>query len=80
METQRQAGFDFLIDIAPWAEQKVAAFQAHKTQFPGLEKLFFDDPNGQRTFNCEAFRLAWGPRPASLPANDLFSGLPPIAE
>ncbi len=74
MEIRQQPGFDFLIDTTAWARQKTAAFQAHKTQFPGLKKLFFDDPNGQRTFNCEAFRLAWGSRPHDLPAEDLFNG------
>ena len=75
MRLAEQAGCDFLIDTTRWRQEKIAAFQAHRTQFPGLKKLFFDNPNGQRTFNCEAFRLAWGPRPESLPADDLFSGL-----
>ncbi len=75
MDIREQAGFDFLIDTTPWAQQKVAAFQSHATQFPGLKKLFFDDPNGQRTFNCEAFRLAWGVRPGMLPSDDIFSGI-----
>jgi N-acetylglucosamine malate deacetylase 2 len=66
-------GSDFVIDTTPWTGAKTAAFQAHRTQFPGLKKLFFDDPNGQRTFGTEVFRLAWGKRPLTVPANDLFS-------
>jgi LmbE family N-acetylglucosaminyl deacetylase len=66
-------GFDFIIDVEPWREQKVKAFEAHRTQFPGLKKLFFDDPNGQRTFGIEAFRLAAGHRPDVVPADDLFA-------
>jgi LmbE family N-acetylglucosaminyl deacetylase len=66
-------GFDFVIDVEPWKEQKTRAFEAHRTQFPGLKKLFFDDPNGQRTFGIEAFRLAAGRRPAVVPARDLFA-------
>jgi len=66
-------GSDFVIDTTRWTERKTAAFQAHRTQFPGLKKLFFDDPNGRRTFGMEVFRLAWGKRPANVPANDLFA-------
>ena len=66
-------GSDFVIDTTLWTAQKTAAFQAHQTQFPGLKKLFFDDPNGQRTFRLEVFRLAWGKRPAKIPAYDLFA-------
>lgn len=68
-------GSDFIIDTTCWAQQKTAAFEAHRTQFPGLKKLFFDDPNGRRTFNLEVFRLAWGPRPSKVPADDLFAEL-----
>ncbi len=74
-ELADEPGFDFLIDTAAWAEQKTKAFQAHRTQFPGLKKLFFDDPNGQRTFDTEGFRLGWGRRPSQLPTKDLFADL-----
>jgi LmbE family N-acetylglucosaminyl deacetylase len=66
-------GFDIIIDVEAWKEQKIKAFEAHRTQFPGLKKLFFDDPNGQRTFGIEAFRIAAGQRPAAIPATDLFA-------
>ena len=68
-----EPGFDFVLDTAPWRAQKVAAFEAHATQFPHLKKLFFEDLNGRRTFDIEAFRLAWGPRPGAIPAVDLFA-------
>lgn len=66
-------GFDFVIDVERWREQKIKAFECHRTQFPGLKKLFFDDPNGWRTFGLEAFRLGSGPRPQIVPAADLFA-------
>jgi N-acetylglucosamine malate deacetylase 2 len=66
-------GFDFVINVERWKPQKTRAFEAHRTQFPGLKKLFFDDPNGQRTFGIEAFRFAAGEFPAVLPADDLFA-------
>ena len=66
-------GSDFIIDTTGWTAQKTAAFEAHRTQFPGLKKLFFDNPNGQKTFGMEVFRLAWGKRPAKVPTDDLFA-------
>ena len=72
-DPRKLPGFDFVIDVEPWKEQKAKAFEAHRTQFPGLKKLFFDDPNGQRTFGIEAFRLAAGRPPARVPADDLFA-------
>ncbi len=73
-DIRNEPGFDFIIDVTPWAEQKAAAFRAHATQFPGLKRLFFDDPDGARTFHLEAFRLAWGDRPSNPPAEDLWAG------
>jgi hypothetical protein len=70
---QQLPGFDFIIDVERWRGEKTRAFEAHRTQFPGLKKLFFDDPNGQRTFGIEAFRFATGRRPARAPADDLFA-------
>lgn len=70
-----QPGFDFLIDVSDWREQKEGAFRAHATQFPGLRRLFFDDENGRRTFHLEAFRLAAGPRPVEPPAQDIWQDL-----
>lgn len=70
-----EPGFDFLIDTSAWLAQKTQAFEAHRTQFPGLRKLFFENPNGQRTLGVEAFRLGWGSRPGQLPATDLFADL-----
>lgn len=66
-----EPGIDFLIDTSPWSEKKAAAIRAYRTQ--RLGRLFFDDPNGRRTFSTEAFRLGWGARPSSVPAKDLFA-------
>jgi LmbE family N-acetylglucosaminyl deacetylase len=64
-----RAGVDFLIDISPYRDKKNAALQAHRTQYPGLKKLFSEDT----TTALEAFRVAWGPRPRTIPAADLFT-------
>jgi len=68
-----QPGIDFLLDVGQWTEKKAAAIRAHRTQLPGLGKLFFDNPAGRRTFSSEAFRVASGPRPREVPADDLFA-------
>ncbi len=72
-DLSKEPGIDFLIDVSGWREKKEAALRAYRTQLPGLGKLFFEDPNGRRTFPKEAFRLAWGTRPGELPARDLFA-------
>jgi LmbE family N-acetylglucosaminyl deacetylase len=67
----KEPGIDFLIDTTNWNDKKAAALRAHKTQ--RLGRLFFDDEKGRRTFSKEAFRVAWGPRPRRIPAEDLFA-------
>jgi LmbE family N-acetylglucosaminyl deacetylase len=64
-----QPGIDILIDVAPFREQKQAALRAHRTQFPGLSKLF----STEAALSWEAFRVAWGVRPSAVPAFDLFA-------
>lgn len=68
-----EPGIDFLMDVSRWTEKKANAIRAHRTQLPGLGKLFFENPSGRRTFSTEAFRVAWGPRPSTVPADDLFA-------
>jgi LmbE family N-acetylglucosaminyl deacetylase len=67
----KEPGIDFLIDTSRWSEKKAAAIRAYRTQ--RLDRLFFDDPDGRRTFSTEAFRVGWGLRPKSVPADDLFA-------
>lgn len=66
---------DFLIDTTQWASVKAAAIRCHRTQFPGLNRLFFEHGYPEYTVNQEAFRLAFGPRPSVVPCGDLFDGL-----
>lgn len=68
-----EPGIDFLLDVSRWTDKKATAIRAHRTQLPGLGKLFFENESGRRTFPTEAFRVAWGARPATLPADDLFA-------
>jgi LmbE family N-acetylglucosaminyl deacetylase len=62
-------GIDFLIDTAAFRKQKQAALRAHRTQYPGLGKVFSDES----TLTLEAFRIGWGLRPGTVPADDLFA-------
>ncbi len=67
-----QPAIDFLIDTEPWRAIKEAAIREHKTQLPGLRRLFFGGEFTGVNTTKEGFRLAWGPRPAKTPAGDLF--------
>src|SRR5581483_8080704 len=53
-------GIDYLIDIRPYRDRKKAALQTHRTQWPGLSKLFLANPTA---LDWEAFRTGFGPRP-----------------
>ncbi len=67
-----QPGFDFLIDIRPWADKKVQAMRAHRTQVRSLSRIFFNNPHFERLTSVEAFRVGAGRRPRRVPAPDLF--------
>jgi LmbE family N-acetylglucosaminyl deacetylase len=68
-------GVDFLIDTTRWADRKAAAIRAHRTQLPGIKTLYFERGSPEYTLHQEAFRIAFGPRPAVLPGGDLFEGV-----
>lgn len=68
-------GVDFLIDTKPWADRKSEAIRAHRTQLPGIKTLYFQNGSPDYTLHQEAFRIAFGPRPATLPSGDLFEGI-----
>jgi LmbE family N-acetylglucosaminyl deacetylase len=62
-------GIDYRIDIRPVRQVKEAALRAHRTQWPGLSKLFLGNPTG---LDWECFRTAFGPRPGRVPEGSLF--------
>ena len=57
----RRPGIDFLIDIEPWRDRKIAALRAHRTQHLAVNRYWFDKPDVDRLLSVEAFRQAWGP-------------------
>jgi len=69
-------GVDFLIDIGPWREAKRQALAVHRTQQPSIGRLFFSRPDLDDILHFETFRLGAGVPPETVPAPDLFEGLP----
>lgn len=70
-----EPGVDFLIDVSRWWKRKEEALRAHRSQLNNIARLFFDPPDTERRLSLEAFRLAWGARPAGCPAGDLWDGM-----
>jgi LmbE family N-acetylglucosaminyl deacetylase len=62
-------GIDYRIDIRPHRDLKEAALRAHRTQWPGLSRLFLGNPTA---LDWECFRVGSGARPGKVPAEDLF--------
>jgi LmbE family N-acetylglucosaminyl deacetylase len=75
-EVRARPGVDFVIDIRPWAERKLRAVGAHRTQMLSGNRVFFNHPDRERRLSAEVFRQAWGPPLAERPLGDLFAGLP----
>jgi LmbE family N-acetylglucosaminyl deacetylase len=62
-------GIDYRIDIRPYRQVKEAALRAHRTQWPGLSRLFLANPTA---LDWECFRIAPGRRPDGVPAGSIF--------
>ena len=69
---QNRPDIDYLIDIRPHRSTKEAALRAHKTQWPGLGRFFFNGDKPAETFRFEAFHVGVGPRPPNRPAASLL--------
>ena len=66
---------DFVIDVSPWHERRVAALRAHRTQHLSIDRCFFQHSDLPRILGTEIWRQAWGPSPGARPANDILRGL-----
>jgi len=64
-----EPGIDYRIDIRRYRAAKEAALRAHRTQWPGLSKLFLGNPTA---LDWECFRSGSGPRPARVPAVSIY--------
>jgi LmbE family N-acetylglucosaminyl deacetylase len=69
------AGADFVLDVAPWREQREHALRAHRSQHLSIDRLFFSQADLDRALSREVWRQAWGPLPARRPSRDLMEGL-----
>lgn len=71
----REAGVDFLIDIARYRETKAAALRAHRTQHVSIDRHFFHLPDVDTILSVETFRQAFGPSLSKRPETDLFASI-----
>jgi LmbE family N-acetylglucosaminyl deacetylase len=71
-----EPGTDFVIDVTPWLDRRVAALRAHRSQHLSIDRLFFDRPEVDRILQSEIWRQAWGPKiDGERPARDIFRSL-----
>jgi len=71
----RHPGADFLLDVAPFRDRRVAALRAHRSQHLSIDRLFFSQPEPERILGVEVWRQAWGPPLTRRPSPDLLDGL-----
>lgn len=67
----RIRGVDFLIDVAPWRDRRIAALKAHRSQHLSIDRYFFDRPDLDRILGVEIWRHGSGPALAERPVRDL---------
>jgi N-acetylglucosamine malate deacetylase 2 len=70
-ELKNEPGIDYLIDITSHSAAKQAALASHRTQWPGLKRVFFVDRDPADSSRYEAFRVASGARPVIAPQSAL---------
>jgi LmbE family N-acetylglucosaminyl deacetylase len=63
---------DFVIDVRPWRERRIAALRAHRTQQPSISRCFWNQPDPDRVLANEIWRQAWGPPLPERPQSDLL--------
>jgi LmbE family N-acetylglucosaminyl deacetylase len=68
-------GVDFVVDVSPWRERRVAALRAHRTQHRSIEKYFLSRPDADRILGIDVWRQAFGPPVARRPSPDIFEGI-----
>jgi LmbE family N-acetylglucosaminyl deacetylase len=64
---------DFVVDVAPWRERRIAALRAHRTQQVSISRCFWDQPDPDRILATEIWRQAWGPPLRERPQSDLMT-------
>ena len=67
-----QPGFDFVLDVSPWRDRRVAALRAHRSQHLSIDRFFFNRQDVDRILGIEIWRQAWGPPLRHRPATDVL--------
>jgi LmbE family N-acetylglucosaminyl deacetylase len=70
-----QPGADFVVDVSPWRERRIAALRAHRSQHLSIDRHFFSKPNLDRILASEIWRQAWGPALRERPGRDVLIDL-----
>jgi LmbE family N-acetylglucosaminyl deacetylase len=67
-------GADFVIDVAAYADRRVAALRAHRTQHLSIDRYFFNQPDLEEILAKELWRQGFGPD-TPRPSGDVLHGL-----
>lgn len=70
-----QPGADFVVDVSPWRDRRIAALRAHRSQHLSIDRHFFTRPNLDQILGTEIWRQAWGPALRERPARDVLADL-----
>jgi LmbE family N-acetylglucosaminyl deacetylase len=70
-----QPGADFVLDVSPWRDRRVAALRAHRSQHLSIDRYFFSQPDPDRVLATETWRQAWRPPLQRLPTDDILEWL-----
>jgi LmbE family N-acetylglucosaminyl deacetylase len=74
-QIDREPGVDFMIDVSPWVDRRIAALRAHRTQHLSINRSFFDKSDVGRILSVEIWRQAYGPALRERPCPDIFEGV-----
>ena len=65
-------GADFVIDVSPWKDRRIAALRAHRTQHQSIDRHFFVKPDLAQILSTEIWRQGHGPALTKRPVRDLL--------
>ncbi len=71
----KEAGADFVIDVASWRHRRLAALRAHRSQHLSVEKYFLSRADLDRILSTEIWRQGYGPALSRRPSPDILEGL-----
>lgn len=74
-QIENEPGADFILDVSPWRDRKMAALRAHRTQHLSVDRFIMHQPDPNRVVGLEIWRQAWGPPIRQRPGVDVLEGL-----